>query len=78
MRVQEAPFFTRPSWKLKEKGVVALDDAELLSLVLWKGTIEESCVDIAKKVLGTFNFSGLGYSILDLKYCSTSLSTKYT
>ena len=60
MRTLEMPFFTRPNFKLKRNGVGSLDDAELLSILLWKGTEKESSLELANRLLKKYNLNGLG------------------
>lgn len=53
------PFFTRPGFKLKEKGVKALDTAELLSIILGAGIPGENAIDLSNRLLKKYNLSNL-------------------
>ena len=52
------PFYSRPSYRLKEKGVSALEDAELLSIILDKG-LEECNRLLSTTRLNQFNEENL-------------------
>lgn len=51
LSVKDWPESERPSVRAKEKGIEALSDAELLSLVLRQATYEKNEVDIAMELL---------------------------
>jgi DNA repair protein RadC len=59
MRVREMPWFERPGTRLRRKGPDALSDAELLAIVLGRGSREENAVDLSRRVLGTANLQKL-------------------
>ena len=49
------PFYNRPGFKLTQKGVQALDDAELLSIIFWANDKEDDVLDISNKILRKYN-----------------------
>lgn len=49
-RIKELPPFSRPREKLKEKGVRALSDTELLAVILGSGSKEQDVLTLASKV----------------------------
>ena len=51
LTIKEWSVADRPREKLLEKGCSALTDAELLALILGSGTIHDTAVELAKKVL---------------------------
>jgi len=64
MRMKDIPWFNRPWTKLKRKGPEALDDAELLAMIMMRGNEKENCLQLANKLLAKHN---LHY----LSQCST-------
>ena len=57
MRIKDIPWFNRPGYRLK-KGR-ELNDAEILSIVLWIGKKGENAIDMAQRLLKKYNFHGL-------------------
>ena len=53
------PFYNRPGIRLQRKGVFSLSDAELLAIVLGRGDTSENAVDMANRVLKSYNFHKL-------------------
>lgn len=51
MKVWEMPWFERPGVRLKRYGVDVLSDAELLAIVLGRGSKEENVIDCSRRVL---------------------------
>lgn len=49
-RIKDLPEFSRPREKLKEKGVSALSDAELVALILGSGNRDQDVMTLASKV----------------------------
>lgn len=62
----------RPREKLLQKGRVALSDAELLAILIGKGSRNQSAVDLCKKIL-----SGSGNSLTELGKLSVNQLTQY-
>jgi len=60
MRIKDIPWYNRPGVRLKKKGVSALSDAELLAIVIGRGSRSENAVDLSNRVLKSFNFDRLG------------------
>ena len=60
MRIKDIPWYNRPGIRLKKKGVSALSDAELLAIVIGRGSRSENAVDLSNRVLKSFNFDRLG------------------
>jgi DNA repair protein RadC len=59
MKVWEMPWFERPGVRLKRYGVDVLSDAELLAIVLGRGSKEENVIDCSRRVLGEQNLQYL-------------------
>ncbi len=52
------PWFNRPGARLKKKGASYLNDAELLALILGKGTNGENVIDLSHRLINTFTSTG--------------------
>ena len=59
MKIKDLPWFNRPGFKLTSKGVNALDDAELLSIIFGVGSKVESALELSNKLLKKYNFNKL-------------------
>jgi DNA repair protein RadC len=59
MKVWEMPWFERPGARLKKKGASALSDAELLAIVLGRGSRQENAIDLSCRVLKDCNLHKL-------------------
>jgi DNA repair protein RadC len=59
MGIKEMPFFTRPGFKLKEKGVENLGTDELLAIIFGIGGYGESAIDLSNRLLKKYNLDGL-------------------
>jgi DNA repair protein RadC len=53
------PWYNRPGARLRRKGVFSLSDAELMAIVLGRGDKNENAVDLANRVLASYNFDKL-------------------
>jgi DNA repair protein RadC len=63
MRIAEIPEELRPREKAWSHGLSSLDDAELLALLIGKGTHEHSALDIAHDLLKEYrSLAALGYA----------------
>jgi DNA repair protein RadC len=51
MNIREMPWFERPGVRLKRNGPEVLSDAELLAIVLGRGSKEENVIDCSRRVL---------------------------
>jgi DNA repair protein RadC len=51
MNIREMPWFERPGARLKRSGPEVLSDAELLAIVLGRGSKEENVIDCSRRVL---------------------------
>ena len=56
MKIKDIPWDNRPGMRLKKKGVSSLSNAELLAIVLGRGSYKENAVDISNRVLKSYNF----------------------
>ncbi len=65
MRIKDIAKFERPRERLKYKGADALSDAELLAVILQKGTRKENVVDMSNRLLSRYSIDRL--SELSLK-----------
>jgi DNA repair protein RadC len=59
MRIREMPWFERPGTRLKRSGPEVLSDAELLAIVLGRGSKNENVIDCSRRVLGEQNLDAL-------------------
>jgi DNA repair protein RadC len=59
MKVWDMPWFERPGVRLRKKGAEALSDAELLAIVLGRGSRTEKVIDCSRRVLGECNLHRL-------------------
>jgi len=59
MRIKDIPKENRPRERLKYKGADVLSDAELLAIILQKGTRKENVVDMANRLISRHSFEGL-------------------
>jgi len=50
MNIREMPWFERPGARLKRGGPEVLSDAELLAIVLGRGSKEENVIDCSRRV----------------------------
>jgi DNA repair protein RadC len=57
MRIQDIPWWNRPSNRIKKKGEDKLNPAELLSLILWSGKKGENAIDMSNRLLKKYSFS---------------------
>lgn len=51
MKIKDMSVSERPREKMLEKGAAALSDGELLAILLGNGTVEESALEIARRML---------------------------
>ncbi|MBN1859835.1 MAG: DNA repair protein RadC [Candidatus Thermoplasmatota archaeon] len=67
MRIREMPWFERPGARLRRQGAEALSDAELLAVVLGRGSRAENVLDCCRRVLAEQNLDKLaGLSVPEL------------
>jgi hypothetical protein len=59
MNIREMPWFERPGARLKRSGPEVLSDAELLAVVLGRGSKEENVIDCSRRVLHEANLNYL-------------------
>jgi DNA repair protein RadC len=59
MKIMDIPWYNRPGVRLKKKGAGVLSDAELLAVVIGRGSRSENAVDLSNRVLKSFNFNKL-------------------
>lgn len=59
MKIKDQPFFTRPGFKLKEKGASALGTDELLAILFGVGSVDESALELSNRLLKKYNLSRL-------------------
>ena len=59
MNIREMPWFERPGARLKRSGPEVLSDAELLAIVLGRGSKEENVIDCSRRVLREANLTYL-------------------
>lgn len=59
MRINDIPWWNRPSSRLKKEGEDKLNPAELLSLILWSGKKGENAIDMSNRLLKKYSFGKL-------------------
>jgi DNA repair protein RadC len=59
MNIREMPWFERPGARLKRSGPEVLSDAELLAVVLGRGSRDENVIDCSRRVLREANLNYL-------------------
>jgi DNA repair protein RadC len=59
MNIREMPWFERPGVRLKRNGPEVLSDAELLAIVLGRGSKTENVIDCSRRVLREQNLNYL-------------------
>ena len=59
MKIREIPWFDRPGIRLKRHGVGVLSDAELLAVLIGRGSKTENAIDVSHRVLKEYNFDRL-------------------
>lgn len=59
MRIEDIPEENRPMERFKKLGAVALSDAELLAIILQKGTRGENVVDMCNRLISTYGINNL-------------------
>jgi len=65
MRVEDIPKENRPRERFEKLGAVALSSAELLAIILQKGSLGENVVDMCNRLISTYGVDNL--SDLSLK-----------
>ncbi len=65
MRVEDIPKENRPRERFEKLGAVALSSAELLAIILQKGSLGENVVDMCNRLISTYGIDNL--SDLSLK-----------
>ena len=53
MKIKDIPLENRPRERMKKLGLDVLSDAELLSIVLQKGTAKENVVDMSNRLISS-------------------------
>jgi|TARA_Y100000310_G_C20689773_1_gene821456 DNA repair protein RadC len=59
MKINDMPWWNKPSTRLKKEGVDKLNPAELLSLILWSGNKNENAIDMSNRLLKKYSFAKL-------------------
>ena len=59
MRINEIPWWNRPSSRLRKEGEGKLNPAELLSLILWSGKKDENAIDMSNRLLKKYSLGKL-------------------
>jgi DNA repair protein RadC len=68
MRIKDIPLENRPRERLLKSGVAVLSDAELLAVILQKGTRKDNVIDVSNKLLSRFPTEKLsGMSLPELQ-----------
>jgi len=68
MRIKDIPKENRPRERLKQNGVDALSNSELLAVILQKGTQKENVIDMSNRLLSKYSIDKLSdCSLTELK-----------
>ena len=68
MRIKDIPKENRPRERLKQNGVEALSNSELLAVILQKGTQKENVIDMSNRLLSKYSIDKLSdCSLTELK-----------
>jgi len=68
MRIKDIPKENRPRERLKQNGVEALSNSELLAVILQKGTQKENVIDMSNRLLSKYSIDKLSEcSLTELK-----------
>ena len=59
MKSKDLPWFSRPDFKFSRKGVDKLDDADLISILLWSNDNLDEDLKISNKVLKKYNLNNI-------------------
>jgi DNA repair protein RadC len=59
MRIKDIPNQNRPRYRLIKYGIKALSDAELLAIILQKGTKGENVIDMSNRLLAKYSINKL-------------------
>ena len=62
MRIKDISKWERPRERFRMKGADVLSDAELLAVVLQKGTLNENVVDMANRIISKYSLDKLSES----------------
>jgi DNA repair protein RadC len=54
MQIKDIPWWNRPSNRIRMKGADKLDDAQLLSLIIWSGNKQDNAIDLSNKLLNKY------------------------
>ena len=57
MRINDIPWWNRPSNRIRKKGEDKLNPAELISLIIWSGKKGENAIDMSNRLLKRYSFS---------------------
>ena len=55
MRIKDIPKENRPRERLKQNGVEALSNSELLAIILQKSTRKENVIDMSNRIISKFS-----------------------
>ncbi len=68
MRIKDIPKENRPRERLKQNGIDVLSNAELLAIILQKGTRKENVIDMSNRIIFKYSFDKLSEcSLTELK-----------
>ena len=59
MNINSLHFSSKPSYKLIRSGATTLDTAELLAILLGRGTKGENVLELSHRLLKNYNLHGL-------------------
>ena len=56
MKIKDIPIENQPRERLKRNGIDSLSNAELLAIILQKGSKNENVIDLSNRLLSTRKF----------------------
>lgn len=59
MKIADIPIDNRPMERMVAKGVSVLSDAEVLAIILQKGTRSENVIDVSNRLISKYELSKL-------------------
>ena len=57
MKIKDSPIENQPRERLKRNGIDSLSNAELLAIILQKGSKNENVIDLSNRLLSIPNFN---------------------
>ena len=59
MKIKDMPLENRPRERFLKKGISVLSDAEILALILQKGSCSENVIDVSNRLIAKYSLAKL-------------------